>query len=171
MAKSRPGLIRGTPAFDVILPRDPLPPVRIRIARPGRMDRTVLETHVLVADGVAAMVEAYGLAAPSRAKLAERLALGQGNQQARRACLQIVQAGCDPGRYADYVVMTTRGRHKRVPQPQEVWGAKAVAAWLPEYKRHAAGQEGRATYEATPARRAQYAKVMGYDLLPASRVG
>lgn len=165
MPKFDPGTIRGTPASEMVLPRDPLPPVRV-----GQPRRPVSrQPWQQVADGVAAMVEQYGQDVPSRARQAAKLALGVGNQTIRRSCQQIIQEGCDPARYVDYVVCVTRGRHKRLPQPQEVWGRKAVANWLGEYKRHAAGVGGRATYEASPARLAQYARAMRYDLLPAPR--
>jgi hypothetical protein len=158
-----PGRILGHPAHDLVLPPDPLPPVHVR-PRPQALQAG--ELWAQVASSVEDMVEAYCLAAPGKARKARLLAMGAGNRRVREACYAIMKAGCSPARFTSYVVMTTRGRHHRVPEPDQVWGARAIAGWLGEYKRHAAGQSGRATYEAGPARRAQYAERMRFDRFP-----
>lgn len=86
----------------------------------------------------------------------------------RWAAWRVLDAGGDPALFVSYVVRQTWARKRRRPFWSQVFGRKAVEAWLPEFlprmREHA--QAERVAYEASPERRAEYAERMRQDQFP-----
>lgn len=149
------GTVIGHPANGPVEPPQPLDPVAWS---PGKRDNSAGEVE-RIAICASFMREQFRESA-GRAIPPER------EYNVRWAAWRVLEAGGDPVGYVRYVVEQHRARRGRRPLWQQVFGQKAVDGWLPEYTRRQAEGSDRASYEAPPERRAEYAERMKQDLLP-----
>lgn len=153
------GTIVGEPSPEPVTPPEPLDPPAV-VTRPRPKTLGPVEAVVRAA---AEMHEAYlKIGCGRHAESMGRLAAGIGLRQAARA---VLDAGVDPAEFVVFVCLSHARRKHKLPLPQQVFGSKAVASWLPEYRRsgHAADQH---TREASPERAAAYAERARLDQLP-----
>lgn len=149
------GTVVGAPASGPVEPPEVLDPVALRrsVAQvfADEAEKFRIGAAFLVDEMMAQGVRGFGAATA---------------HQLRWAAWRIFEAGGDPSGYVRYVAEQSRKRHRRKLRWQQVIGAKAIDAWLPEYTRGQVQARDGATYEATPERREEYAERMRQDQLP-----
>lgn len=110
-----------------------------------------------VINGAAEAVEGY-LDGTGQRNYAAALIYHTKATQLRLAVKTMLEAGVDPYAYALFVATKFRERKRKTPLPQQVFGARAVARWLPEYKRSPLAAADRATRELSADRLRAYAE-------------
>jgi len=149
------GSVMGTPASGPVIPPRPLDPVGFR---PKSLEE--------IGDDVGRIRRHAGAMLAQMEELRVNSPPPEADRNVRWAAWRILDAGGDPASYVRYVAERFKAKNKRRPMWQQVIGEKAVNGWLPEYTRGQRESAERATYEATPERRAEYAERMKQEWMP-----
>jgi len=149
------GTFVGSPASGPMVPPASLPPVtfaRRAAAQPTDPFERLRQSAARAVD------EFFASGGRGQVSASDRLV--------RAAAASLIAACVDPAHFVRYVCMQSRAKHRKL-FPAQVFGPRAVAGWLPEFRSRCASWSSAATYECTPARLREHALRNRWDLLPA----